>query len=930
VSAAERQRQSRARRRSEAQDSAPLIFRVDDWRELVDPVSLPMQAGCTNGELAALVLKELVDNALDQGGASLDHRDGCWIVADRGAGIDPDRVPLIFAVDRPQESTKRIRLPARGSLGHGTRIIAGFAACYGLAVAVTSRGVRQELRISRETGRTHVAARAPVPMAPGTVVEIEARGLAGGLSPALFPDVDHLARAALAVIEGQDRRTYQGPSSPWWYSVSDLRFLHASAPPGTTLGEIVTALGLPIPRGLPGADRTESDLGDADAGAALDLLRRRHRPVAPREVGRLGRDAFGADGYAIAFGTRTQGGAQIPYVAEAWAWCPARLRNRVEIAADPVSYINGTPTLRGIGLSGGNRAVHVSGAGLGQGHYGSRIEIGNGRYFVDVAVTTPHMPIATKGKHPNMNAMRGAVMEAVQKAMREARRYAPDDAEEQASLADGKRATAENREKARQRRDAEARARAERQAERDAERRDWRDLGGPRILLRMIEAAAEEAGIPPDELGVLSPGSDPFLIDTPRNHRIGRWFGEQWKAHAGEARMHLRAFHYRMPVGTPRPTGKPYANRRECWQWLLKASVIARWLGYVAFDRIVDERNDTPVWRSGLSRAPESIGGAAIHGGEMLVLPPTDDLLPRIRISGEPGIRQPVHIAFVGEKTSLRPKLAPIAEDIGADLLLPAGEPSLTMISELVDRAIADGRPLVVIVLTDCDPTGFGIPASVGRKVQGLLALRGSDLHARVIHAGLTPEQARRLDLPDAILGPKEKRSAKWLAQHGIGQVEIDALVALRPEEFQRIVETTLAPFYDVSLRERAEAAWSEWRAEAQAAADGAFNADARLPDVLAEMERSRAAAIEATEAINAAIRQGVLIAADVLAGLELPPQPAPLEPVMLGAEAVAVLLDTADDFAMNTRRMREAKLRDAPCHDPDGDEGMPPDSEDD
>jgi hypothetical protein len=39
----------------------------DDWQLFLDPQTLPQKAGCQPDELSALVLKELVDNALDTG-----------------------------------------------------------------------------------------------------------------------------------------------------------------------------------------------------------------------------------------------------------------------------------------------------------------------------------------------------------------------------------------------------------------------------------------------------------------------------------------------------------------------------------------------------------------------------------------------------------------------------------------------------------------------------------------------------------------------------------------------------------------------------------------------------------------------------------------------------------------------------------------------
>jgi hypothetical protein len=44
-----------------------------------------------------------------------------------------------------------------------------------------------------------------------------------------------------------------------------------------------------------------------------------------------------------------------------------------------------------------------------------------------------------------------------------------------------------------------------------------------------------------------------------------------------------------------RPNGKPYENTDEAWTFLVSdAAKAARWLGYVPFERVVDERNAPP------------------------------------------------------------------------------------------------------------------------------------------------------------------------------------------------------------------------------------------------------------------------------------------------------------------------------------------------
>ena len=125
-----------------------------------------------------------------------------------------------------------------------------------------------------------------------------------------------------------------------------------------------------------------------------------------------------------------------------------------------------------------------------------------------------------------------------------------------------------------------------------------------------------------------------------------------------------------------------------------------------------------------------------------------------------------------------------------------------------------------VFTLADCDPAGWQMPVSIGRKLQALRDLHFPDLDFEVIPVALTPDQVRSLNLPSTPLKASEKRANKWRAAWGIEQTEIDALATLRPELLAELLEAALSPFYDDTLDRRVALAVDEWRQEAQAAID--------------------------------------------------------------------------------------------------------------
>ena len=57
----------RKRKQRERDAQSALLFERPDWSLFLSPASLPQKAGCQPNHLRPLVLRELVDNALDEG-----------------------------------------------------------------------------------------------------------------------------------------------------------------------------------------------------------------------------------------------------------------------------------------------------------------------------------------------------------------------------------------------------------------------------------------------------------------------------------------------------------------------------------------------------------------------------------------------------------------------------------------------------------------------------------------------------------------------------------------------------------------------------------------------------------------------------------------------------------------------------------------------
>jgi hypothetical protein len=326
------------------------------------------------------------------------------------------------------------------------------------------------------------------------------------------------------------------------------------------------------------------------------------------------------------------------------------------------------------------------------------------------------------------------------------------------------------------------------------------------------------------------------------------------------------------------------------------------------WNAVVDERNDPPVWQPA-SAVSMPTAECNVIGGDFSEVPELNDILPKIAACANYPVRQRYQLALFGEKTSLRPVLAPLAVEFGAHLLLPSGDPSLTMLRDLAELAVADGRELIVVTLSDFDPTGFGMVASVARHLQAHRLLLKSDIRIRVIRAALNIEHVDAFGLPEAPLKETEKRAGRWKDVVGRGQVEIDALAALRRDDLTAIVRAIVAPFFDATLATRCSQAEVEWGREANAriaaALDGQAGRKEHLDRARDARERISGFSAELREALEmlAAIAQK---AADQIQLPELPP----VEWQQPAAPESEALFDSWDSFIVNTLRLRAAKLK--------------------
>jgi hypothetical protein len=266
-----------------------------------------------------------------------------------------------------------------------------------------------------------------------------------------------------------------------------------------------------------------------------------------------------------------------------------------------------------------------------------------------------------------------------------------------------------------------------------------------------------------------------------------------------------------MVIGRPKPDGAPYTNTDPDWLWLQgDAGKAARWLGYIPFEQITDQRNAGPVIREFSRSDPWPYLTVGID----VDIPSASDIMPKLGIEGFRG-EQPYHLVMFGEKSSLEDVLGPTAATYGADLYLPTGEISDTLLHGMATSAVADGRPMVVLCFSDADPADWQMPISIARKLQAFSVLLPGMPDFEVHRVALTPGQVAEYGLPSTPLKETERRADRWRAAMGVEQTEIDALASLRPDLLVQIAREALGPFFDRTLDQRVMEAQSRWLEEA-------------------------------------------------------------------------------------------------------------------
>lgn len=308
----------------------------------------------------------------------------------------------IYSINRPFMSSKILRMPTRGALGNGIRVVAGSVIATGGTMVVSTRGKRYQIQFQPDGTSTAeiIGDYSDI----GTLIEIQ-------FGHSLEPNLDW-AESAIYYNRGEQ---YKGKSSGYWYtseafyelcqghigSVRDL-VSEFDGCTGSKAGKVACDY----------KGEFANSLSFDEADQLLGAIRYSSRQVNPDRLGSIGEIiSYGYYKISDTFFVGTAKGrcdAEIPYVVEAWV--------DYDSPHGLDFLINKSPTTGQMKWYYGKSEQIISGCGL-------FVEFKMKSAHLIVNVTTPYMPIVSDGKEPDLTPMRDAIVKAINKASNRAKKF---------------------------------------------------------------------------------------------------------------------------------------------------------------------------------------------------------------------------------------------------------------------------------------------------------------------------------------------------------------------------------------------------------------------------------------------------------------------------------------------------------------------------
>ncbi|OJJ20947.1 hypothetical protein BKI52_10230 [marine bacterium AO1-C] len=395
-----------------------ILFTQPDWQLFTNINTLPQQAGVPKHLLPRLIAKELTDNALDvNSSVQVFHPDpekeGTFVVKNLGQGFaaSDNEIADFFSIKRPLTSSKRFRLPTRGALGNGLRVVTATVFCLEGSLKVATNG--RILQLTPQNDGTTLAQKIGEFAEEGTEVHISIP------NDYFYYDTLEWANLALEINQGIH---YQGKTCAHWYDSDSFYNLCLSTPEQITVQQFI-----PYFEGIAKSKvkNLVPQLGDSflvnlqreESEVLLEALQQNSKYIPAKKLGVVGalKDFPGYVKILSEFELKTTRGNQnatIPVVIEAFA--------RVNEATDKTRFfVNRTPIISDVDVIYSPKRLTVYGCGLNSNIDNHRLK---NLPEIWVNVITPYMPIVSNGKEPDLSVLEEQITQSIEKVVHQLRR----------------------------------------------------------------------------------------------------------------------------------------------------------------------------------------------------------------------------------------------------------------------------------------------------------------------------------------------------------------------------------------------------------------------------------------------------------------------------------------------------------------------------
>lgn len=339
-------------------------------------------------------------------------------------------------------------------------------------------------------------------------------------------------------------------------------------------------------------------------------------------------------------------------------------------------------------------------------------------------------------------------------------------------------------------------------------------------IKELKEKLRKEQGIKviiPDLLA-MGNAEDPFYAGGKTDTRRAKWFTKLWQQFKLGSDTHIRRIYYRIVslANIKTDEGKVFQPTKNDYFLLGVSSKKAREMGLVPAEDFIDRRNPQPIvypyeW-------PEEPDWEAEEEWE-LVWPEIntwlglDWELPDYYLTGYEYVEdlQPNHIEIWIEKSDMNDILIPLCERYHINLVVGIGVQSISQAVRLLKKRVGY-RPCRILYISDFDKAGEIMPMSVARQTefwQYVYGMRDKDI--RLTRILLTKDQVIQYNLPPEEVPESDKIGYTWTQEQAIGgKVELDALEAIHPGEFEKIVTEAIEKLRDDTLDDKVDEAEEE------------------------------------------------------------------------------------------------------------------------